>query len=375
MFQKTPAGEDKSHAMRKALLVVAAAILAGCGAEERTDGSSPELADDLERIERESEAGIYWLGPSFEGLPLTHAEGAHPELARGLSPERAPGVPGPPPSPAPGAFFVYGECNGEGDGENYHCTGPQVQLQHWPIASPSRYPDHFSCTRMTIRGAPAAQFSGFEIYIGQSIIRIHAATQAQVRRAAAALRPLDGSAGPGEPLPPPAIDVDKALKRCALDSLDAKLEELREGAEIPLLWAGRRFEELPLFRVEGNGRLARFMYGGCKTPEVAGSCWPALTIEMTPVGDHRPASWRLVRTGAMRCDRLRIRGAEAALLPYAHELVVFTGPAAVRLQGRDLALLRRAADALRPFDGAATPEELLPPSEELRDELRRVCGT
>jgi hypothetical protein len=374
MFHEIPAREVEGDAMRKALLLVAATLLAGCGAEERTDGSSPELAEDLERIERESEAPIYWLGPSFEGLRLTHAEGARPELARGPSRDRAPGVPGPPPAPAPGAWFVYGECNAEGDGENYHCAGPQVQLQHWPIASPSRYPDHFSCTRMTIRGVPAAQFSGFEIYTGQSLIRIHAPTQAQVRRAAAALRPLDGSVGPGEPLPPPAIDVDKALERCALDSLDAKLEELRENAQIPLLWAGRRFEELPLFRAEGNGRFARFMYGGCKTPEVAGSCWPALTIEMTPVADHRPAGWRFVRKGAMRCDLLRVRGAEAALLRYAHELVVFTGAAAVRLQGPDLVLLRRAADALRPFDGAAS-EKLLPPSEELRDELRRVCGT
>jgi hypothetical protein len=375
MFRKIPARERKSDGMRKALLLVAAALMAGCGAEERTEGSPAGLAEKLERIQRESEAGIYWLGPSFEGLPLTHAEGAHPELARGTSTERARGVPGPPPSPGPGAFFVYGECNGEGDGENYHCTGPQVQLQHWPIASPSRYPDHFSCTRTTIRGVPAAQFSGFEIYVGQSIIRIHAPSQAQVRRAAAALRPLDGSAGPGEPLPPPAIDVDEALERCALDSLDAKLKELRGNAQIPLLWTGRRFEGLPLFRAEGNGRLARFMYGGCKTPEVAGSCWPALTIEMTPLADHRPADWRAVRTGALRCDRLRIRGAEAALLPSAHELVVFTGAAAVRLQGPDLALLRRAADALRPFDGPATSDGLLPSSQELHDELRRVCGT
>jgi hypothetical protein len=361
--------------MRKALLLFAAALLAGCGAEERTDGSSPELAEDLERIERESEAPIYWLGPSFEGLRLTHTEGARPELARGPSTERAPGVPGPPPAPAPGAFFVYGECNGEGDGENYHCTGPQVQLQHWPIASPSRYPDHFSCTRLTIRGVPAAQFSGFELYTGQSIIRIHAPTQAQVRRAAAALRPLDGSAGPGQPLPPPAIDVDGALKRCALGSLDAKLEELRESAQIPLLWAGPRFEGLPLFRAEGDGRLARFMYGGCKTPEVAGSCWPALTIEVTPVADRRPSGWRAVRKWGMRCDRLRIRGAEAALLPSAHELFVFTGPVTVVLQGPDLTLLRRAADALQPFDGAAPLRELLPPPAGLRDELRRVCGT
>jgi hypothetical protein len=197
--------------------------------------------------------------------------------------------------------------------------------------------------------------------------------RAQVRRAAAALRTIDGSAGPGAPLPPPAIDVDRGLERCALESLDGKLRELSERAQFPLLWTGRRFEELPLFRAEGDGRLVRFMYGGCKTPEAAGSCWPALTIEMSPVADHHPAEWRAVRAGWMKCDRLRIRGAEAALLSGAHELVVFTGGVAVELQGPDLALLRRAAEALRPFKGTATSEQLPPPSDELRDELERVC--
>jgi hypothetical protein len=366
--------------MRNVLLLVAAALAAGCGAQEQSDGSSSDLAEAVERIGRESDEPIYWLGPSFEGLRLTHVEGAHPELARGPTPDRAPGVPGPPPAPAPGPMFVYGECNGEGAGDSFHCRGPQVQIQHWPITSPGRYPEHFSCTRMTIRGAPVAPFSGFELYTGDSLIRISAPTRAQVRRAAAALRRLDGSVGPGTPLPPPVIDVEKALERCALESLDAKLEELRTSAQMPLLWVGRRFEELPLFRVEGSGRLARFMYGGCKRPEEAGSCWPALTVEVTPVADHRPAGWRAVRQGVIRCHRVRIRGAEAALLPSAHELVVFTGSAAVRLHGPDLRLLRRAADALRAFSRAAAshdlaPPSLAPPSEELRDELRRVCDT
>jgi hypothetical protein len=330
--------------VRKALLVVAL-LLAGCGAEQS------DVAEELERVKRSSMGPVYWLGSSFEGLELTDIE----EGPRG-------------------PFFVYGECKGEQSGDSFRCTGPQVRVYHEPIVNPDRYPEHFSCTRMTIRGVPAAKFSGFQIYTGELLIKVDAPTPAQVRRAAAALRTIDGSAGPGAPLPPPAIDVDGGLARCALESLDATLEELRNRAQIPLLWAGRKFENLPLFRAEGDGRLVRFMYGGCKTPEAAGSCWPALTIEMTPVADHRPVEWRAVRAGSMKCDRLRIRGAEAAVLPSAHELVVFTGVAAARLQGPDLALLRRAAGAIRPFDGSAPPEHLAPPSEELRAELRRVCG-
>jgi hypothetical protein len=274
-----------------------------------------------------------------------------------------------------GPFFVYGECNGEGTGESFHCTGPQIQLQQWPLESPSRYPDHFSCTRTTIRGVPAAQFDGFEIYFGPSLMRIYARNQAQARRAAAALRRLDGSSTADEPLPSPAIDVGEALRRCAVDSLGAKLDELRQRSQIPLFWTGRGFEDLPLFRAEGDGPLVRFMYGGCKTPEVAGSCYPKLTIEVTPTAAHDPADWRLVRSGAMRCEHQHIRGAVAAYLPYAQELYVFTGPVAVVLRGPDQALLRRAADVIRRFDAEPNSEVLLPPSGELRRELRRVCGT
>jgi hypothetical protein len=174
---------------RVAILVLAAALLTGCGAQAARNEPSSELSADLERIEHEGDEGVYWLGASFEGLPLTHAEGSQAPVTPGPTPtvERAPGGPGPPPPPARGPFFVYGECNGEGDGEAFHCTGLQVQLQHWPIASPSRYPDYFGCTRTTIRGVPAAQFDGFEIYIGRALIRIYAPNQSQARRAAGAL--------------------------------------------------------------------------------------------------------------------------------------------------------------------------------------------
>lgn len=310
----------KSRAVAAAVAVV---FLSSCGAQNETESRSTDLSAQLEKLTRDGAGPSYWLGPSFEGLPLTHAEGS------------------PPPSPAArGPFFVYGECNGEGDGDSFHCTGPQVQLQHWPIASPSRYPDFFSCTRTIIRGVPAAQFDGFEVYVGRALVRIYAPTQAQARRAGAALRSLDGSVAPSEPLPRPAIDVEQALGRCALDSLEVKLTELRQRARIPLLWAGRRFEELPLFRAEGDGQSARFLYGSCKTPEVAGSCYPELTLEVTPAADRRPAGWLAVRKGIVRCARLRVRDMDAAVMPSAHELTVFTGSIAV--------LLRRTGSSASP---------------------------
>lgn len=160
--------------MRHIAAITVTALLAGCGAQEAAESPSADLSPELERIERESTDPVYWLGPSFEGLPLTHSEGPQPPLGQGPSTDRAPGVPGPPPTPARGPFFVYGECNGERGFDSFHCTGPQVQLQHWPIQGSSRYPDDFSCTRTTIRGVPAAQFDGFEIYIGRLLVKIYA---------------------------------------------------------------------------------------------------------------------------------------------------------------------------------------------------------
>jgi hypothetical protein len=328
-----------------ATIAAAAVLAAGCGTPTERPAGPADLRVPLEEIERRSELPAYWLGRSFEGLPLTHADAQR------------------------NAFFVYGECRGEGTGDSWRCTGPQVQLQHWPVETVHRYGQWRGCTRTTIRGVPAAQFDGFEIYTGRVMVKIYAPNQAQARRAAELLRPLRQSAAPTEPLPPPAIDVADPLRQCALDSIDDKLHEVEREAQIPLLWLGRRFEMQPLFRVDGNGRWVRFLYGACKTPDVPGSCWPPVTLELSPLADFRPAGW----APGVRCRRLGIRGAEAALVPAAHELVVFTGVIAVRLQGPDLDSLERAARALEPLDAATEQAQLTAPPDDLAAELRRVC--
>jgi hypothetical protein len=345
---------------------MAAVLVAGCGADERVGGTRSDLAAKLEVLERGQASPVYWLGASFEGLPLTHTEGAQP-APTGPPAHRRSDRPRPP-APVPGPFLVYGECEGEGRGDSYHCTGRQIQIGHWPLASPSRYPRGHSCTRTTIRGVPAAQFDHLEVYVGQTLLMI-SAPRDQARRAAAALRQLDGSAAPPQPLPAPALDLSAALRRCALDSLDAKLAELRAHGEIPLLWAGRRVDGQPLFRAEGDGRWGRFLYGGCETPEVAGSCWPPVTIEVLPYQESHPARWH----PSARCNPLELRGAPAAAMPSASALFVFTGEVTVHLHGPDATLLRRAAEALRPLDGPALGD-LPPPPDEIVGELRARCS-
>lgn len=353
------------RACRIAVLCLGALLLAACGAEEHA-GLPADPAAELELLERRGDGPLYWLGRSFEGLPLTRAESAPPAVP-GPTLTRSE-RPLPRPAPARSTLLVYGHCNGEGEGDSYHCAGPQLQLQQWPLASPSRYPRGHSCTRTTIRGVPAAQFDHLEVYVGRTLLTI-SAPRAQARRAAAALRQLDGGAAPPQPLPQPALDLSAALRRCALDSLDAKLEELREHARIPLLWAGRRVEGRPLFRAEGDGTWARFAYGHCDAPEVAGSCWPAVTVEVEPSSERRPARW----ARGMPCRRTTVRGAPAATMPGASAVFVFTGAVTVHLHGRDPGLVRRAAETLQPLDGKASGQ-LAPPATEIAAELRARCS-
>ena len=135
---------------------------------------------------------LYYLGDAFEGLPLTHAE------ERGL--------------------LIYGECEPEGEGDTYHCTGPQVQLQHWQLAR--RHPRMFMltpsdpapCARGSIGGRTVAAFStsgGLEVYLGEQVVVVFAEAR-RALRAARALRPLRG--GPSRAKPPPSVGA--ALARC-----------------------------------------------------------------------------------------------------------------------------------------------------------------
>jgi hypothetical protein len=81
-----------------ALLIL---VVAGCS----------ESGIDTVELEKRVGAPIYWLGEEFEGLPLTHAEGS-----------------------THGAFFMYGDCDPEGDG----CAPPlevqNVKCQSEPTA-------------------------------------------------------------------------------------------------------------------------------------------------------------------------------------------------------------------------------------------------
>ena len=133
---------------------------------------------------------MYWVGREFEGLPLTHAERVGDEV-----------------------LLVYGDCEIEDQGwfEDGGCAAP-ISIDHRPIRrwNPNVYRRTngapWGCGG-TIRGAPVARGDGIELYTGEWEITLYATSGRQTERLAHALRPLNGRGAPGDPLPPPGIDV------------------------------------------------------------------------------------------------------------------------------------------------------------------------
>jgi hypothetical protein len=168
---------------RAAALLPVALTLAACGGG---------AVDEAQSLASRSGPPLYFLGDAFEGLPLTEVE----ELG----------------------LFVYGECNGEGSGDTFHCSAPQVQLQHYPLER--RHPAMFDasmrapCGRGVVRGRMIAVFAttgGLEVYIGRRVVVVFGDSPERTLRAAGALRALRG---PSEAEPP--ASVARELATCTL---------------------------------------------------------------------------------------------------------------------------------------------------------------
>jgi hypothetical protein len=166
--------------------MIVTVALTACGGDAKKDAR--ELAQG-------QGPPLYYLGDQFEELALTHVE--------------------------PHGFFVYGECDGEGSGDTFHCTKPQMQLQHYALAR--RHPAMFEatpsempvCARGTAGGRLVAAFAssgGLEVYAGSRVIVIFGDSAERTLRAARALRVLRGPRGG---VPPES--VPQALARCSRD--------------------------------------------------------------------------------------------------------------------------------------------------------------
>jgi hypothetical protein len=182
--------------MRLALAVASVVALAGsCSGSVDHRGLGPSVDQtQLARLKAARGLPIYWLGPSFEGLLLTHVESGGPGRA----------------------FLVYGDCRIEDpDGpfgpEGGSCA-PPLEIQHLP--NPflgGHYIASTSCTRLRVHGRLAAVSDGLSIFTGRRIVKIYARTKAEQLRAARALRPINRTSTIWERSPP---EMSRVLSSC-----------------------------------------------------------------------------------------------------------------------------------------------------------------
>ena len=162
------------------LTLVLAVALVGCQSDEaRLSGEAHLSRDDAERAQNEAGVRIYWLGESFEGLPLTRADVDGPRRAA----------------------LTYGECDGESEGfDSFRCTGPQIQIQHFPFTAVGWRIASGCRTLPTVRGVPTLRHDGLVLVTGDGIVKVYARNAAQDLRVARSVTPIND---PVSRLPPP----------------------------------------------------------------------------------------------------------------------------------------------------------------------------
>ncbi len=178
-----------------ALATLAAAVPAGCG----TSKPGPISAAELASARTFPYYTIYWAGPTFEGHPVTAADGMQAYKA------------------STGDSIYYGDCvSGNGPLGSDGCLLPlKVRTTVYSLHSNVE----LGAQRNTvIRGVPAAIFDegrAIELYTGQLSIDVYSSTPARALAAANLLRPLNRSGTSSTPLPPPVYCPELAGHRSA----------------------------------------------------------------------------------------------------------------------------------------------------------------
>jgi hypothetical protein len=184
--------------MRRVLPVLAALVVtvAGC-IGPFGDETEPKSDYTLDEVPSRPGSALYYVGGSFEGLPLTAIVGARAYPS-----------------------FIYGDCEIENQGwfQDGGCP-PPLSIQHESTASYkanlARLAPSVTCIRTTVRGVPAATIGGgLRVFTREMAITIYANARGQARRAAEALRPVDGSGSADSDLPQPPRWIGDALRRC-----------------------------------------------------------------------------------------------------------------------------------------------------------------
>jgi hypothetical protein len=162
---------------------------------------------DPESIKSFSAFPLYYVGESFEGLPLT-------AITRRLQTKRL----GPEPGRANFVGFLYGDCEPGSDGG---CPLP-LEIQVWPacertLSSYSMGGQPMPYEATTLRGVPAAFFDNggrLELYTGRVTIVIFGMDREQIQRAADSLVEANFNDGTTGNLPAPAVGAIEGRLTC-----------------------------------------------------------------------------------------------------------------------------------------------------------------
>ena len=183
--------------LRIALGLTLALGASGCVLLGQSD--PPVGAGQLEELVNAPGPPLFFAGPTFAGLPLTHAE----REVEGR------------------ALFVYGSCDVEDpDGffgpEGGSCS-PPIQIQVFRFNPKDWRPGVVQgCYRRApLRGVATVRHDGLVLFTSNIGVKIYARSPAEDRRVARSLRALDGTVPPDVDLPSPAFDVETVLSACS----------------------------------------------------------------------------------------------------------------------------------------------------------------
>jgi hypothetical protein len=157
-------------------------LLVGCAAApHRRPG-----ADDLRRLQQNTDEPVYYPGLIFDGLRLTDAldQGEHRSL------------------------LVYGTCTPEPDSG----CAPPIEIQLFPFRA-SAWRLAVGCQRLTsVRGVPTVRHDGLVLATGHQVVKIYGRGPGEERHVARALRRIDGQPTP-QHLPPPPERIRSLIGR------------------------------------------------------------------------------------------------------------------------------------------------------------------
>lgn len=333
-----------------AAIVIALLALAGTVAYVlvKLDPLAPSLSEQITKVRQAQ--GSWWLGPTFEGLPITLAHPAGGDRVDDLG---------------------YGTCRRFGGKldpfVSTRCGYPlvlQVRKRRYDL-SIGLVPRQLdgTCSRTTVRGMPVAVGQGGSIlYTGDLAIAVLGRPE-DVGRALELVRPVGGKAR----LTPPSPRVD-ALSQCEpaarpFASLDNRIARLRRNPGLPLAWVGEWYAGGRLTTAGRTGSTAVLSYTSCGRGSDLGSCLETMSISSEPI---LPSAVRDTVSDAT-CHTFAV--GDAAGVAWTKDIpgetgggvILFTGGAMISL-GTELAL---QSVPMSRFEAIARLTRPLPPARRL----------